>query len=192
MVVQHPFQFGMLQASVIRRSVLLETRAFEEGLQHSEDFLAGVQVACRYKFAAIGDVVTHLYRTSDLARSSLDLAGRNDIDYYRARLMAYSLIAQSRHEKCWGKLYAGTVRGLCRLLAERGQRLGRLPLDQFRYGISVQSALFLCAAMLGPHGIKIWKALSKAARAVTKNEGYFYLAHSVPQRRISSGGERRA
>ena len=47
--VQYPFQFGLLQASFIRRSVLLELDCFSEGLHSSEDLLMGFQVACRYR-----------------------------------------------------------------------------------------------------------------------------------------------
>jgi len=179
LAVQYPFQFGMLQASVIRKSALLEIRAFEEGLRHSEDFLAGVQIACRYRFAAIPTIVTNIYRTSDLMSSSLSLPGSNDIDYHRARVMAYLLIAQSKQEKSWDKLYAGAVRGLCEFLAERGHGPGRLALQQFVSGFSWKSVLFLCVTMLGRRGVRLWQGLSKASEVILKRKAGNEPAHLV-------------
>ena len=51
--IQFPFQFPMLQSSLIRRRALVEAGCFKEGLRSDDDFLVGFQVACRYKFAAI-------------------------------------------------------------------------------------------------------------------------------------------
>ena len=59
--VHDPFQFGLLQSSLIRRSALLEVDCFKENLSHSEDYLVGVQVASRYRTAAIPEVVTRLF-----------------------------------------------------------------------------------------------------------------------------------
>ena len=65
LTVQFPFQFGMLQGSLIRRDVLMELNCFNEGLRSDDDLLAGFQVACRYKVAAIPAVVGTYFRTSD-------------------------------------------------------------------------------------------------------------------------------
>jgi hypothetical protein len=170
MVVLYPCLFAMLQGSLICRAALLEVDAFGAGLQHSEDFLASVQIASRYKFAAIQSVVGRLFRTSDLMATSLDLAGRDSLDQYRATMMALSLVAQSRRKGPWGELYAGAVRGLCKFLAEKGEDVRTISLKQFRYGISGRSIAFACAAMLGQPGIKIWKKLGKASRTVLGHE----------------------
>lgn len=164
MTVQHPFQFGLLQGSLIQKAALLEVGAFSSGLKHSEDFLAGVQVACRYRFAAIQQVVTRLHRTSDLKASSLDLAGRNGSDYYRARMMALSLIVQTGRRGRWGELYAEAVRGLCKVYAKNGTPFRGISLEQFRYGITKKSIAFECAAMFGRSGLILWKRLGEISR----------------------------
>ncbi|HXX44142.1 MAG TPA: glycosyltransferase family 2 protein [Candidatus Acidoferrales bacterium] len=166
MSVQYPFQFGLLQGSLIRRRELLEVGAFHAGLNHSEDFLAGVQVACRCKFAAVQPVVTRMHRTSDLKGSSLDLAGRNSPDYYRARMMAYSLIQQSGREGRWGEYYAEAVRGLCKSLAARGKGIRRTSLEQFRYGLTGKAIAFECAAVLGSPGMRLWQSIGRLSRGI--------------------------
>jgi len=166
MSVQYPFQFGLLQASLIRRSTLLEVGAFDAGLNHSEDFLAGVQVACRCKFAAVQPVVTRMHRTSDLKGSSLDLAGRNSPDYYRARMMAYSLIQESGWEGRWGEFYAEAVRGLCKSLAAQGKGIRRTSLEQFRYGLTGKAIAFECAAVLGGPGMRLWQSIGRLSRGI--------------------------
>lgn len=164
MSIQHPFQFGLLQASLIRRHALIEVGAFSAGLRHSEDFLAGMQVACRYKFAAIRDEVTKMYRTSDLWNTSLDLTGRGGADAYRARMIAFSLAADSGRKGCWGAFYAEAVRGLCKVRAESGETIRLLSLEQFRYGISGTAIAFSCAAFLGRPGIRLWKQAGRLSR----------------------------
>ena len=67
LAVQYPFQFCMLQGSFIRRRVLLDLDCFCEPLRSDDDLLAGFQVACRYRMAAIPSVVGTYYRTPDLA-----------------------------------------------------------------------------------------------------------------------------
>jgi hypothetical protein len=172
MQVQHPFQFGLLQASLIRRQSLIEVDAFGAGLQHSEDFLTGVQIACQYKVAAIQAVVTRMHRTSDLKATSLDLAGRNSDDYHRARMLAFSLILQSGRRGRWRELYAEAVRGLCKNVAERGGAVRRLSLEQFRYGITGKSMAFGFAAMFGTPGLKLWKQMGRASRRLRGQEEY--------------------
>ena len=172
MQVQHPFQFGLLQASLMRRQPLIEVDAFGAGLRHSEDFLTGVQIACRYKVAAIEPVVTRMHRTSDLEATSLDLAGRNSDDYHRARMLAFSLILQSGRGGRWGELYAEAVRGLCKNVAERGGAVRNLSLEQFRYGITGKSVAFGCAAMFGTPGLKLWKQIGRASRRLRGQEEF--------------------
>lgn len=162
--LQYPFQFGMLQASLVRLSALREIDAFATHLDHSEDFLVGVQVACRYKYAAVDALVGRLYRTSDLKATSLDTAGRHSVDYYRARLIGYSQIIQSGKSGPWGERYAEVVRGLCKVTADRGGRIKKLALEQFRFGISAKSIAFQFAAMFGQTGLALWKRLGKASR----------------------------
>jgi hypothetical protein len=162
MVVQHPFQFGLLQGSLIRKAALLEVDAFSAGLSHSEDYLTGVQVACRYRFAAVRPVVTRLHRTSALRGSSLDLAGRFGKDYYRARVLAYAAIAEARGKQPWGELHAGAVRGLCKVLAREGSDIRQLARQQFRYGLSSRSVAFACAALLGQTGLTLWAGIGRA------------------------------
>lgn len=164
---QHPFQFGMLQSSVIKREALVAVNCFSENLKHSEDTLIGYQVACHYGFAAVPDIVTKLYRTSDLTTSSLAANQSLKPDSYRARMEAFSLLAcTSRRRQPWGEAYAGSVRALCKELSKKGQSIRRLSLEQFRYGVSCKSVAFFCAAMLGRTGLGLWSKTASAARAV--------------------------
>jgi glycosyltransferase involved in cell wall biosynthesis len=169
-VLQYPFQFGMLQGSVIRKEALNELHAFSEGFAHSEDFLVGVQVACRHSYAAVDQVVGRLYRTSDLRGSSLDFAGRHGKDYSRARMLAYSLIIQSGWQGPWGERYAHAVRGLCKVSAEQGDRIGRLALEQFRYGWSLKSLAFQCVATFGRPGLVLWANVAQTVRGKLQRE----------------------
>jgi glycosyltransferase involved in cell wall biosynthesis len=169
---QYPWQFGLLQSSVIRRDVLLELKCFSENLKYTEDRLAGFQVACHHKFAAIPDTVTKLYRTSDLSGSSLAFAVNslrdNDlcIHYYRAGMKAFSLAASSVRRQPWGELYAESVRGLCKELSKRNESFRKLAFRQFRYGISGKSVAFFCVAMLGTGGLELWSNVVSRGRAV--------------------------
>lgn len=162
--IHHPFQFGLLQASIIRREALLEVDCFSDGLKHSEDFLVGVQVACLYKFAAISAEVTKLYRTSDLSPSSADLAGRNSPDYSRARVLAYALMAGADSRTQWRESHAHAVRGLCKALARKGERVRTLAIQQFRLGFSAKSIAFFGAALFGRTGIRGWARLVSVLR----------------------------
>jgi glycosyltransferase involved in cell wall biosynthesis len=171
MVVQHPFQFCMLQSSTIRRGVLLDLECFSEGLRSSEDLLVGFQVACRYRMAAIPDVVTRHYRTSDLEGSSAELHGRWGDDYFRARMMAFSLVVQSGRRHPWSARYAAEVRGLCHLLARRGLSSRRLALQQFKFGASPRAVGFLLASLLGPRFLRLWEAAADASRPLRRRWG---------------------
>jgi glycosyltransferase involved in cell wall biosynthesis len=162
--VQIPFQFCMLQASFIRRDALQQCGCFQVPYRHSEDVLAGIQVACRYRFAAIPTVVTKLFRTSDLTAESLAL--QTVPDYYLARMAAFSLIIEGGHKGDWGRHYADAVRGLCKLQARRGQYVGLTAAQQFRYEISLKSVVFMAAALLGRPGFGLWRMAAAANRAV--------------------------
>jgi len=170
--VQYPWQFGILESSVIRRQTLMELRCFSENLRIWEDFLAAIQVACRFGFAGIPEIVTKVYRTSDLSKSSLTLAGSSlsepslSIDYHRAGMLAFSLAARSVRRQPWGELHAEAVRGLCRVLSEKGQGFRWLSLQQFRHGVSWKSIAFLCAAMLGGRGLDLWSRAAAMGRAL--------------------------
>ncbi len=163
--VHHPFQFGLVQTSIIRRAALLAVDCFSEGLRHSEDFLVGVQVACQYRFAAVSATVTKIYRTSDLLASSSDLAGRYSEDYFRARVDAYSLIARNDARKQWPRSHAHGVRGLCRALARKGEPVSTLALQQFRFGFSLKSVAFFVAALFGHVGVEVWIWLGSRLRS---------------------------
>lgn len=160
---QFPFQFSMLDGSLIRRSALLELHCFSEGLQHSEDVLAGMQVACRYRFAAIPALVGRYFRTSDLAPSSLQVNRVNGLDYHRARMLAFAALIRSGRRRPWNLLYAAHVRSYCKLLARQRPVPRTLVLQQFRYGgLSMKGLAFLCAAMLGRAGIRFWTSAAEA------------------------------
>lgn len=169
--VQFPFQFGLLQASIIRRSALLELNCFSEGLKHSEDVLAGFQVAVRYRYAAIPEIVAHLYRTSDLRASSTELGGMNSEDYSRARMRAFRLVAESGKRHPWGERYAEAVRGLCKIKARqqagavRGDSCWRLSLEQFRFSVSARSMTFFACCLLGWPGLRLCAAAGQGIRS---------------------------
>ena len=190
--VQYPFQFGLLQGSFIRRSVLLELDCFREGLQHSEDLLAGFQVACRYKFAAIPSVVGTYFRTSDLAENSALLKGLNGPDYFQARILAFALVMESGRRKPWNLRYASEVRGLCKVKASRNEEIRGLALQQFRYGgVSTKAIAFLGAAMFGRKGIQVWNAVADFRRKriappqlkVVRKNGFKGYMESVAEKR---------
>ena len=101
--VQHPIQFGMLQSSVFKRESILELNGFAEKFKKGEDILLGYQVACRYRVAAIPDTVTRHYRTSDLLASSLSADQTISLDYYRALMQSYSLVARTGRRAALGR-----------------------------------------------------------------------------------------
>jgi glycosyltransferase involved in cell wall biosynthesis len=163
--IQYPYQFPMLQASLIRRNALLELNCFSEGLRSDDDLLAGFQIACRYKFAAIPDVVGRYFRTSDLAANSVVVNGNFGADYYRSRMLAFEQVVLSGRRRPWNRRYAASTRGLCQVLARQGAHSKRLAWQQFQYGgVSPKGVAFLCAALLGPGALRIWDSLAGFAR----------------------------
>jgi glycosyltransferase involved in cell wall biosynthesis len=165
MTVQFPFQFGLLQASFIRRRVLVELDCFSAGLRSSEDLLTGFQVACGYRFAAIPNVVGKYFRTSELAGGSLTTNGVHGPDYFRARMLAFAMVIESGRKAPWNLRYAGEVQGLCKLLATEGPVPRSLVLEQFRYGgVSAKGIAFAVAGMLGRRSILAWNAFGEARR----------------------------
>ena len=166
LAVQYPFQFGVLSSSFIRRTALLECRCFEEGLQHSEDVLAGFQVACRYRFGAVPSVVGSYYRTSDLMANSALLKGMWGPDYFRSRMLAFATVITAGQKTPWNYRYAAEVRDFCKALAKKGQFRRRLAFEQFRYGaFSIKGLLFLAAAMFGCLGVEAWDAVAGFRRS---------------------------
>lgn len=186
LATQFPFQFSMLDGSLIRRRALLERNCFSEGLQHSEDVLAGMQVACHYRFAAIPAVVGRYFRTSDLASSSLQVIGVNGLDYHRSRMLAFASVIESGRRGPWSLLYAAHVRNYCMLLAQRGSVPSALALQQFRYGgLSLKGIAFLCAATLGRAGIRLWRWAAERRRQ------YLHTSNiRTSQRNLSRAGVR--
>jgi len=163
--IQYPYQFPMLQGSFIRRNALVELKCFTEGLRSDDDFLAGFQIACRYKFAAVPTVVGRYFRTSDLAASSVIVNGNFGPDYYRSRMLAFERVIQSGRRRPWNARYASSVRGLCQVLARQGAYHRSLAWQQFRYGgLSSKGVAFLCAAILGSRALRIWDAVAAFAR----------------------------
>lgn len=161
LAVQYPFQFGVLSSSFIRRIALLECGCFQEKLQHSEDVLAGFQVACRYRFGAIPSVVGSYYRTSDLMANSALLKGMWGPDYFRSRMLAFAAVIGAGQKTPWNCRYAAEVRDFCKALAKRGQLRRRIAFEQFRYGaFSVKGLLFAATAMFGCLGVEAWDAVA--------------------------------
>jgi glycosyltransferase involved in cell wall biosynthesis len=181
LTVQYPFQFGLLQASFIRRSALLELNCFSEGLRSDDDLLAGFQVACHHRVAAIPDVVGRYYRTSDLSASSVVVNGVYGRDHYRSRMLAFAQVIESGHpRKPWDQHYASEVQGLCKVLATKGTLPRNLALQQFRYGgYSTKGLAFALAALFGRSGVLAWLAVAKFCRA-------YLVPHPAP---IARSGE---
>src|SRR6267378_2746293 len=159
LIVQFPFQFGLLQGSLIRRIALLELDCFNEGLQHSEDLLAGFQVACRYRFAAIPFVV-----------------GRY---YFRSRMLCFELVIKSGRRRPWNKLYASAVFGLCKVVGKEGRLPIAMAWQQFRFGgVSGKVLAFFCAALFGQPGLRTWNRLAelrqklRPEREIVAKNGY--------------------
>ncbi len=164
--VQFPFQFGLLQASFIRRNVLLELDCFRTNLKSDDDLLAGFQVACRYKFAAIPFVVGNYFRTSDLASSSVVVNGVYGPDHFRSRMLSFAEVIRSGRKRPWDQRYAAEVRGLCRVLARAGNMPRNLAFEQFRYGgLSMKGLAFACFGLFGGRGIQVWNAATRTFRA---------------------------
>jgi glycosyltransferase involved in cell wall biosynthesis len=162
-------QACVLQSSFIKRSALVEFECFKEGLHHSEDFLATLQIASRYMFAAIPLVVTRLYRTSDLRESSLEINQRSGPDGDRARIIGYSLAARTAGAKPWGTFHAESVRTFCRWRAHNNLPIRRLALDQFTFGISAKSIIFLGGAMLGSGFFRAGSAVKRKLKSIFRD-----------------------
>jgi glycosyltransferase involved in cell wall biosynthesis len=156
----------VLQSSFIRRSVLMEIGCFSEGLRHSEDFLAGLQIATRHLFAAIPSEVTKLYRTLALNESSLELTWDRCEDHRRAAMLAYEYAARTTGAKYWRARHEYAVRGLCKWRAQNGLPIRRLARDQFKFHVSARSVLFFCGAMLGPRFFRAGFAIKRKLRAL--------------------------
>lgn len=152
---QYPYQFSLLQSSLIRRHELIASDAFAEGLRSSEDFLVSFRAALRGKFLAVSDVVTRLYRTTDLAATSLDRTGKEGVDYYRARMLAFDEAAARCDRRTWGPRHAAAVRGCCVALARAGQDSRGLALQQFRHDFTLKALVFAMVAMLGSGAIQL-------------------------------------
>ena len=170
--VNYPWQFGMLQSSFIKREALLRLNCFPENLSQGEDRLSGIQVACHHGFAAVPDIVTKFYRTSDLAATSLVFARDSQMDhrmrtdYYRSEMELFSVVLRSGRRGPWGERYAESVRGMCKEQCRTRQGFRRFSLQQFRYGVSCKSLAFFCAAMVGPVGLGLWSRVASLGRAV--------------------------
>jgi glycosyltransferase involved in cell wall biosynthesis len=165
LAVQFPFQFGLLQGSFIRRSVLTELDCFSAGLRSDDDLWAGFQIACRYKFAAISDVVGKYFRTSDLAAGSVVVNGVHGPDHYRSRMLSFGLVVQSGHKRPWNLRYAAEAQCLCKLLATKGPVPRKLVLEQFRYGgISLKGIAFAVVGLMGRRAILAWNAAAESRR----------------------------
>jgi glycosyltransferase involved in cell wall biosynthesis len=186
--VQYPFQFGMLQGSLIRRNVLADLGCFSEGLRHSEDLLAGFQVACRYRFSAIPKVVGKYFRTSDLAANSTGLRGVHGADYFRSRMLCFELVVKSGRKRPWNLRYASAVQGLCKVLAGDSQLPAGLARQQFRFGgVSAKGLAFFCAAQFGCRGIRMWNKIAGFRRKLRPEE--VRVAKEGFQAHIQSGAE---
>jgi glycosyltransferase involved in cell wall biosynthesis len=162
LTVQFPFQFGMLQGSWIRRSALVALDCFSIDLRSDDDLLAGFQVACRYRVAAIPDVVGTYFRTSDLNAGSVVFNGVYGPDHFRSRMLAFELVIQTGRRRPWNVRYASEVLGLCKVLVERGLPFSRrLAFQQFRYGaVTFKGVAFSGAALFGRRGIQVWNAVA--------------------------------
>jgi|SRR5579859_959362 len=146
---QFPFSFSLLQSSLISRNLLTQLNAFSEQLKSSEDFLVSFRASLHGPLAAIPDIVTRLYRTSDLADSSLDQAGKSGPDYFRARILAFDEATRLAGSKPWSRLHEEAVRGLCRALADQNSPSGLLALQQFKHRISAKAIGFSLMAIPG-------------------------------------------
>jgi len=161
---QFPFQLSLLQSSLIRREALLMAGCFEERLSSSEDFLLGFRLALRSRFAAIPLAVTRLYRTADLAASSLDRQGRQSDDFHRARMIAFGEAAEVLGKEPWGRLHAEAARQYSLASFHRGQFDRSWSREQFRFGASPKSLAFHAANLMGPAGLRAWDGLAGLAR----------------------------
>lgn len=153
MQTQFPFMYSLLQSSLISRGALLETGAFLENLRSSEDLLVSLRLASRGPFAAMPNVVTRLYRTPDLAATSLDRAHVCSVDYWRARVIAFGEVAEVSGRDPWGKLHENAVRALSEALMREGRYAFPTTLNQFRYSFSLKALVWALATLVLPPGV---------------------------------------
>lgn len=176
LVSQFPFQFSLLQSSIIRRTALLAAGGFSEGLRSSEDFLLGFRMAVSGRMAATPTIVTELYRTSDLAASSLDGGGRRKPDYYRARVLAFDAAIAAGCAGPWRARREDAIRGWCLALHAAGEAVGWLPWRQLQGGSSPKALAFILASLGGRTGIDLWNRLSSRRR---RTDQRFVLGHGA-------------
>jgi len=160
----------VLEASLIRKSALMGLQCFSEGLRHGEDFLASLQVASRYSFAAVPAVVTKVYRTSDLTSSSLEYRGISSIDACKAGVIGYELAARTTQSKGWMDLHAEFVRRLCKASAREDLPIRGLAAQQFTFGVSLKSLGFWCAAMLGSGFFRVCFSIKRFLRMIGRQD----------------------
>lgn len=146
LATQFPFMFSLLGSSLIRRSALMATGAFNEGLRSSEDFLVSFRLAMNFTFAVIPEAVTRAYRTQDLSASSLDARKSSDEDCYRARMIAFRE-AQETLGGSWGKHYEHAARRLTQVRMACGRTAHAAAFEQFRFGLSLRSIRWAVAAL---------------------------------------------
>ena len=141
--IQYPYQFPMLQASLIRRSALLELDCFSEGLRSTMTCWPDFRLPAVTSLPRVPDVVGRYFRTSDLAENSVVVNGNFGPDYYRSRMLAFEQVIQSGRRRPWSSRYASSARGLCQVLARRGNYSRGLAWQQFRYGgVSLKGVAF--------------------------------------------------
>ena len=164
---------SIIQSAFIKRSALLDAGCFAEQLRHTEDFLATMQMASRYSFAAIPGAVTRLYRTLDLQQSSLELGELRSIHQYTGRLLGAELAARIAGREPWGRHHEEMVRAICKLRVEENLPIRRFAFQQFKFGVSGKSLAFLAAALCGPSMIRAGLAAKRKMRAIRSR---FFLA----------------
>ncbi len=163
MPTQHPFQFSLMQSSMIRTEVLRRVGAFSEDLRSSEDVLVGWQIAANHRMAAIPEVVTRVHRLTALAASSADRAGQASVDYHRARMLGYAVLARSKRPGPWAVMHSASVRRLClRMAKERTPGVRVLATQQFQFIVSAAAICFMVFVVFGPAGVNAWNRLAQA------------------------------
>jgi glycosyltransferase involved in cell wall biosynthesis len=165
----------VLPSSLIRRSVLVKLKCFADGLNGAEDFLAMLQIASQFFFAAVPSVVTKVYRTSDLDESSLERSCWSSGDHYRAGVLGCALAARALGINPWGTLHANSVRALCKWQAQNGLPIRRLACEQFKFGVSARSTGFFCAAMLGPSFFRVGFATKRKLKSLVRSGRSLFL-----------------
>jgi glycosyltransferase involved in cell wall biosynthesis len=146
---QFPFMFSLLGSSLLRRDALLQTGAFLEGLRSSEDFLVSFRLALHHRFAVIPEAVTRVYRTRDLAESSLDRGQNQRGDYDRARMLAFREAWAARGGS-WREHYQHAASRLTQGQLKDGSNAIGAALQQFRLGITPRAIAWTMAALASP------------------------------------------